>query len=383
MKKFFFILILISLSFLSVFNPFTSNQTQAADIPSQIFNLKIEGDPSNVWFEKGKMLYKIMAWSDAVSAFSNIDSSAPQDMLDESLYLRANCLIKTGSFTEAMSSVSKIQGKSKFYVQSLYTKAIISINTGNVKEAADYLEQLLKIIPESKTAKDTQNPDMRDLAQKTHLLLGFILLGQNNPEDAAKHFEIIPENSPLYTQALYGSGWAYANMGRWVRTVIFWEELVTTSPDSPYSREVVPYIGHAYTKLSAYGKALEQNGKALRYYEDLLKKIQSLEKDIQNQDIKGLNHAVDITGNSNLTEKLSLYNGLASIEERLVEPLIGESMRFRKEIIDSVTERLKQDIKELKQGLLEESANASLEMARNLHLEGGGQINNDMIFEAP
>ncbi len=382
MKKFFLLLIPI-LSFLFVFIPLTFNQTQAADIPSQIFNLKIEGEPSNVWFEKGKMLYKIMAWSDAVSAFSNIDSSAPQDMLDESLYLRANCLIKTGSFTEAMSSVSKIQGKSKFYVQSLYTKAIISINTGNVKEAADYLEQLLKIIPESKTAKDTQNPDMRDLAQKTHLLLGFILLGQNNPEDAAKHFEIIPENSPLYTQALYGSGWAYANMGRWVRTVIFWEELVTTSPDSPYSREVVPYIGHAYTKLSAYGKALEQNGKALRYYEDLLKKIQSLEKDIQNQDIKGLNHAVDITGNSNLTEKLSLYNGLASIEERLVEPLIGESMRFRKEIIDSVTERLKQDIKELKQSLLEESANASLEMARNLHLEGGGQINNDMIFEVP
>lgn len=398
-KRFFFLLISVSLSFLSVFNPFTFQQTQAADIPSQILDLKIEGDPSIVWFEKGKMLYRIMAWPDAVSAFSNIGTDTHQDLqnfsdiIDESSYLMANCLIKTGRFAEAMSSVEKIQGRSKFYVQSLYTRTIISLDTGNVKEAYGYLERLLKFIPDSKMAKGTDNPEMRRLAHKTHLLLGFISLSQNNPEDAARHFDLIPEDSPLYARSLFGAGWAYANLGRWVRAVILWEELIYTSPDSRYSREVMPYIGYAYTTLSAYGKALEQNGNALRYYEDLLKKIQTVEKEIPHQDIKWLNHAIESTGDSDLTEKLSLYNGLASVEDDIkgikviissdADTLINDSMNLRKEISDNITEKLKQDINELKQKLLEESARTSLEMARNLYLEGGGRINNDMIFNVP
>lgn len=397
MKRFFFLLIPIFFSFLFVVNPHTSNHASASDIPSHILNLPIEGSPAIVYFEKGKMLYNIMAWSDAVTAFSRMGDDPshdiPLDVIDESRYLLANSLLKTGDFTEAKSLIEKILSKSNFYNKALYTKALISLNTDREKEAAEFLEQLLKNIPDSKTSKVTQNPEIKELREKTHLLLGFIYMNQANHTDAANHFAGIPEDSPLYSKALYGSGWAYANMGRWVRTVIFWEELAYKSPDSPYAREVIPYIGHAYTTLSAYGKALEQNGNAIRYYEGLLKRVQTTENDIPNQDTGRLKRTVEITGNDDLIEKLNLYNGLVSMEETITdiknivssdtEPLISDSITLRKEILNEIKEDAGKDIQSLKLKLLEESAKTSLDMARNLHLEGGGRINNDMIFNLP
>ncbi|MBI5193383.1 MAG: tetratricopeptide repeat protein [Nitrospirae bacterium] len=396
MKRFLFRLIIL-LSFLSVITPHILNHASASDIPSQILNLPVEGSPSMVSFEKGKMLYNIMAWADAVTAFSGMDGSSiqeiPQEIIDESNYLMANSLLKTGKFPEAKNSIEKVQSKSKFYYKALYTKALISINTDKYNEAAESLEQIIKNIPDSKTAKLTENPEVKDLGERTHLLLGFIYMNQANHSEAGRHFALIPEDSPLYSQALYGSGWAYANMGRWVRTVIFWEELAVASPDSPYAREVMPYIGHAYTTLSAYGKALEQNGNAIKFYEDLLKRVQVIENDIPNQDTGRLKHTVEITGNDDLIEKLNLYNGLVSMEETITDikniissdtgPLISDSQTLRKEILDTIKEDAGKDIKALKLKLLEESAKTSLEMARNLHLEGGGRINNEMNFNLP
>lgn len=397
MKRFFFLLIPILLSFLFVVNTLILNQASASDIPSQILNLPVEGSSSIVSFEKGKMLYNIMAWPDAVTAFSAMGGDSPQNIpqgiIDESNYLMANSLLKTGKFTEAKLSIEKILSKSNFYNKALFTKAQISLNTDKDREAAEYLEQIAKNIPDSKAAKLSQDTEIKDLGERTHLLLGFIYMNQANHTEAARHFAMVPDDSHLSSQALYGSGWSYANMGRWVRTVIFWEELASASPDSPYAREVMPYIGHAYTTLSAYGKALEQNGNAIKYYEDLLKRIQTVEKNIQNQDINSLKRAVEIIGNDDLLEKLSLYNGLLSMEEAVrdikniissdIEPLMSDSESLRKEILVTISKQVSMDIKALQQKLSEESAKTSLEIARNLHLEGGGRINSDLIFNLP
>lgn len=398
MKRFFFLLIPIFFALLFIVNPHPLTHASASDIPSQILNLRVEGSPAIVSFEKGKMLYNIMAWSDAITAFSgmagdsaqDIPQDIPQDIIDESNYLMADSLLKTGKFSEARLSIEKVQSKSNLYNKALYTKALISINTAKDNEAIEYLEQILKNIPDSKTAKLTQNPEIKDIVERSHLLLGFIYMNNANHAEAARHFALIPDDSPLYSQALYGSGWAYASMGRWVRTVIFWEELVFATPDSPYARDVIPYIGHAYTTLSAYGKALEQNGNAIKFYEDLLKRIQAVENDMQNKDTGILKRVVEITANDDLIEKLNLYHGLASMEENVTdiknivssgtEPLIIDSITLRQEILDTIKEEAGKDIKSLKLKLLEESAKTSLEMARNLHLEGGGRINNEMIF---
>ena len=126
---------------------------------------------------------------------------------------------------------------------------------------------------------------------------------------------------------------------------------------------------------------------------DLLKKISDIEKEIKQKDMKWIAHGIDITGDQELANEFDLYNGLSSMEEYLagskegvtydVEALINTSRKARKEIVDSMSERLTHDLDNLRHQLLEVSVNTSLEIAKNIRLEGGGQISNDMIFDGP
>ncbi len=354
---------------------------ESIHIPALFLSLPEEGNPSITWFKKGTILYKIKAYEEAALAFSQIGKDAPQDIIEESLYLRSNSLMKTGDYSKAMAALNLIPVKSTFYSYALYTKAMISLNDGQEKEAIEYLEQISKKFP------------AENLALKAHLTLGFIYLESNQSAEAIKHFSMIPSDSPFYMQSLFGSGWAYASMGRWVRTVVFWEELSSLYPDSKYTREVMPYMGHAYTTLSAYGKALEQNGVALRYYNDSRRKLSDIETEIKVKDMKGIARAIDMIGDKKLTNDWELYHGLLSMEESLgkretgkennVEALINASKKRRSKIIEDISESLIQRIEKLKQQLSESSINTTLEIARNLRLEGGGHISNDMIFNEP
>ncbi|OGW43111.1 MAG: hypothetical protein A2132_06455 [Nitrospirae bacterium RBG_16_43_11] len=187
-------------------------------------------------------------------------------------------------------------------------------------------------------------------------------------------------------------------MGRWVRSIVFWEELSSSYPDSHYSREVVPYIGYAYTKLNAYGKAIEQNGSALTYYRNMTAKLSDLKKEVQNisrnkspnNSIDKLARAAGLLEDKELSAGLRLYAGLVSMEEYLgqaspgisyeIESLINTSKKKRADILDDIYEKALADLEHLQEQILESSIDTTLEMVQNLRLEGGGQISNDMIF---
>src|SRR4030067_2076944 len=291
-----FFILIICLFIFPVANVLSGHLAYAepADIPSLILSLRMEGIPSMVWFEKGKGLYKLMAYRESSEAFSRIEkdgekSGVPRDIIEESLYLRANSLMKIGDYSGAAALLNLIPDKGKFYNYGLYTKAMIHLHQGNEKGSIEALGQISSGSP------------AEDLTFKAYLTSGFIFLEKGNPSEAVKHFAVIPATSPFYEQALFGSGWSYARMGRWVRAVVFWEELSSRYPESKYAREVMPYIGHAYTTLSAHGKALEQNGAAVRYYENLLKRVSDIGKEIPSKNMKTITQAVGMVGNKRLS----------------------------------------------------------------------------------
>ena len=383
-----FFILAASLVVSSVMPPLSTHSAYAGpvSIPPLLLSLRMEGIPSILWFEKGKALYNLMAYQEAAEAFSHIEKDgekggSPKEMIEESLYLRANSLMKIGDYPEAAALLNLIPDKSRFYSYALYTTAMIYLYQENEKNAIEVFEQISANFP------------AENITFKAHLTSGFIFLEKDNPAEAVRHFAVIPETSPFYMQALFGSGWAHAKMGRWVRTVVSWEELSSRYPESQYTREVMPYIGHAYAALSAYGKALDQNGIALRYYQDLLKKLSDIGKRIESKEIKAIAEAIDIAGDKKMSDDLELYHGLLSMEEYLsgrkgvgesdIRILITASVESRSNITDRLSERLSRRIDDLRHQLLEASLTASLEMARNLRLEGGGRISNDMIFREP
>ena len=375
------------------------------DVASQFLALQVEGDPYMVWFDKGKILYSQTAYKEAVEAFSKIGKDAPPDVLDESLYLTANSMLETGNYDDAISYVNTISNKSRIYPFVLYTKAMVNLKTGDEKIAIDNLEEVSKYIKSAQAAKVNQNGEQKGqknetehLAHRANLTLGFIYLEKEGYTDAIKYFSAVPKESPFHEKALFGLGWTYARMGRWVRSIVFWEELSSSYPDSHYSREVVPYIGYAYTKLNAYGKAIEQNGSALTYYRNMTAKLSDLKKEVQNisrnkspnNSIDKLARAAGLLEDKELSAGLRLYAGLVSMEEYLgqaspgisyeIESLINTSKKKRADILDDIYEKALADLEHLQEQILESSIDTTLEMVQNLRLEGGGQISNDMIF---
>lgn len=368
-------------------NPLSMHSARAESVNLSPLILSLPLDKASAppigWLEKGKALYKLMAYREAAEAFSRIEresekSGIPKEIIEESLYLRANSLMKIGNYPEAAAEISFISEKSRFYSYALYTKAMINLYQGNEKGAIEIFEQVSRDFP------------AEELAFKAHLTSGFISLEKGNPEDAVRHFSVIPATSPFYEQALFGSGWAYARMGRWVRAVVFWEELSSRYPESKYTIEVMPQIGRAYATLSAYGKALEQNGAALQYYENLQRRLSAIKQGVQSKDMKAMTQAAGLAGDNEMAEDLELYQGLLSLEgyvlgrkdlgEALVIPLITASKKRRDDIADRLAERLSRRMNDLRQQLFEASFNTSLEVARNLRLDGGGHISDDMIF---
>ena len=359
------------------------------DAASQFLALPVEGDPYRVWFDKGKILYSQTAYKEAVEAFSKIGKDAPPEILDESLYLTANSMLETGNYDDAGSYVNTISNKSRIYPFVLYTKAMVNLKTGDEKIAIDNLEEVSKYVKSAQT---------EHLAHRANLTLGFIYLEKEGYTDAIKYFSAVPKESPFHDKALFGLGWTYARMGRWVRSIVFWEELSSSYPDSPYSREVVPYLGYAYTKLNAYGKAIEQNGSSLTYYRNMTAKLSDLKKEVQNisrnksqnQSIDKLARIAALLGDKELSAGLRLYAGLVTMEEYLgqaspgisyeIESLINTSKKKRDDILDDIYKKALAGLEHLQEQILESSIDTTLEMVKNLRLEGGGQISNDMIF---
>lgn len=367
------------------------------DLASQFLSLSVEGDPYRVWFDKGKILYKQMEYKSAVEALSKIDKDAPPEIIEESSYIIANSLMEMDRYSDALSYANVVSNKSRFYPFALYTRAMINLKTGNEKAATDYLEEILKYSKPAQTPKGKQSGEKEGqrseteiLAYRANLTMGFIYLGKDNHPEAIKYFSAIPKENPFHEKALFGLAWTYARMGRWVRSVVFWEELSSTYPDSPYTREAVPYLGFAYTKLNAYGKAIEQNGITLTYYRNMTAKLSDLQKEVQNKNIDKIARTVSILGDKELSAALTLYKGLLSMEAYLAlaspgisyeaEYLINMSKKKREAILDNVYSKVLSNLEQLQQQFLESSIDTTLEMVQNLRLEGGGQISNDMIF---
>lgn len=388
----------ISISILITISLFASlTHAEQDNIATQFLNLSIEGDPFRVWFDKGKILYKQKDYKSAIEAFSKIGNDAPSGITEESSYLLANCLMQTGKYDEALSHAAAVSDRSRFYPFSLYTKAMINLRQGNGKSAHDDFDEIIKykkpvLAQRVKQAgeKAEQIDEVELLIHRANLTLGFISLQKENHTEAIKYYSSIPKKSPFYDDSLFGLGWAYAQAGRWVRSVVFWEELTSVFPESPYSREVIPYLGHAYAELNAYGKAIEENGTALSYYRRMTASAADLRNKIQDKDIDKIEKAVNFLGNEDLSDSLTLYKGLLSMEEYIEQSnsggssesdsLIKMAKKRREAILDDVQSKAASQLDHLQQQFLRSSIYTTLKISQNLRLEGGGQISSDMIF---
>ncbi len=115
-----------------------------------------------------------------------------------------------------------------------------------------------------------------------------------------------------------------------------------------------------------------------------------LRNKIQDKDIDKIEKAVNFLGNEDLSDSLTLYKGLLSMEEYIEQSnsggssesdsLIKMAKKRREAILDDVQSKAASQLDHLQQQFLRSSIYTTLKISQNLRLEGGGQISSDMIF---
>lgn len=368
-------------------------------LSSLFLSLPVQTETAEEWYGRGKLLYEIRAYKEANRAFKKAQDMLVQkkaikdnnEFLNKLIYLRADCLMKEREYEKAINVINHITSEDVFYPFNLYIKAMVNLETGHMDRAIRYLESLSAYYPAK--GKASHSKIIENLSLNAHLRLGYIYLDEGDPGKASLHFSVIPEGKKeLYMKALFGAGWAYAKMERWIRSVIFWEEMAERFPYSRYTREVLPYIGLAYKKLSAYGKALEQNTLSMDYYKNFIERINEIQGGIKNRRLDSLYDGLKLLDEEDLLTKLKIYIALHEIEEYIHEHNINDHdqqillrliKKHREKIINTLFNEVDRKIQKVKGDIIHQSIDTVLDIADNLRLEGGGHIHQDMVFQLP
>ncbi|MBI4714695.1 MAG: tetratricopeptide repeat protein [Nitrospirae bacterium] len=357
------------------------------------------------YLEKERILYGQGAYEKAVAAYRLVgddrsSSPLPEPFLIEARYLAANSYLRMGEYARAESLFLRIPDSSGYYLYARYGAALTALYLYQGDRAVDHLTKV------AEEGGRSGEKSLRALAEKARLTLGFFFLEQGRVPEAVSAFSGIPAESPFHPQALFGIGWTYARMGEWTRALIFWQDLPAKYPEHSSTQEVLLAIGQSYSRLSAYVKAAEAYGEALRIFgvlrDELTRRSVSLKGLSEPSDPSAIERIEAIAEFSgvDLGDRLIRYRGVAGMESYVADLLRGmDEARQREGTKESAEDRFRREryaefrglagevrreiwgdlfqktsagLAKREESLLEESAVATVEIARNLRLAKGG-----------
>lgn len=103
------------------------------------------------------------------------------------------------------------------HVPVLMELARMESESGNAREASEFLKKVLSYEPQNIEAK---------------LNLGKQMFEMGNTDDAIRLNQEILEMQPLHPDALYNLGAIYGNLGDRDQAMLYWNQLISSSPES-------------------------------------------------------------------------------------------------------------------------------------------------------
>jgi tetratricopeptide (TPR) repeat protein len=369
------------------------------------YNLPTGETPAH-FLEKEKILYHQGAYEKTVAAFHQIGEDSrtdllPANLIDEAKYLAANSYLRMGEYTRAEVLFSSISGGGRYDLYSRYGLALSALYRYEGTQVVRHLTEVAEGGDRGKRSKDVE-----ELQWKARATLGFFFLEQGQFPDALKAFFSIPPDNPFYPQALFGIGWAYARQGEWTRALVFWRDLAEKFPNNPYAREILLAIGQSYSRLSAYVKAAEAYGDSLRLFGEMRREVARWSDEMNAlsgfPDATRMKKVEEIAGGVgvDLQDRFIQYRGLVGMEEYVSGIVVGmeEKQRatgekataedlmireryreflkrvqeVRRELWEDILPKITLGLEKRRESLLESSAIATVEIARNLRLANSG-----------
>jgi len=203
---------------------------------------------ARIHFQKGQ-------FDDALRALNRIDGDVPSTIRDDIAFLRANVHLARNEPRPAIDALETLKNSDEYAPFAAYNLGIATLADGRFSDAVEQLDKAGRF--------PTDDPADLAIRDKANLVLGTLLLEQEEHERAQPIFNRVRLDGPFSNQALLNAGWSSMSSENAERAVVPWKILAEREVTDHATQEAMLALPYAYSQLDIHGRAAIHYGYAL------------------------------------------------------------------------------------------------------------------------
>jgi len=232
---------------------------EAGRIFKELLNENVPDDVRNrAWFYLAKVWYQRGYYTDAEQALTSIAGTLTGGLESERQLLHAEVLMGQGRYSDAIAILSAVPKSDRYAPYMHFNLGVALVRENRTDEAMQMLDEVGQMLAPTE--------ELRSLRDKANLALGFALLKDNRPADAALKLQRVRLQGPLSNKALLGAGWADAAQKNYKAALAPWQELRGRNLLDAAVQESYLAVPFAYAQLAATRQAAEQYENAIALF---------------------------------------------------------------------------------------------------------------------
>jgi hypothetical protein len=237
---------------------------------AEIFERLLAGDTApqirdRTWFFLAKIWYQRGYLDKSLQALDNIGSGLADALDAERRMLKAQILIDSGRYDEAIGHLAGWEGRSEWANYATFNLGVAMVRSGRVKDAAAVLDSVGTLRP--------YNEELGALRDKANLALGYAYLQDGQPLAAKPLLQRVRLNGPFSNKALLGVGWADAENADYQSALVPWMELGGRDLLDSAVQESMLAIPYAMARLDSIGQAADHYVAAIETFHEETRRI--------------------------------------------------------------------------------------------------------------
>ncbi|MDW7710660.1 MAG: hypothetical protein SCH98_09300 [Deferrisomatales bacterium] len=183
----------------------------------------------------------------ALAALERIQGPVPTEIRDDLPFLRAQALMASGRFEEAIPILQQLHAARRLEGFTGYNLGVALLSNGQERQGRQVLYQTGQL--------RSDDPVILAIRDKANMVLGEKLLDEADFAAAKEVLDRVRLDGPFSNRALLGSGWADASAGRFERALVPWNVLFEREVTDGAVQEALLAVPYAYGKLGVYGRS--------------------------------------------------------------------------------------------------------------------------------
>lgn len=272
-------------------------------------------------FYLGKSYYYQSQYDEALKQFSRVNEPVSAEVRAELQHLKSLIMMKQGNYKQAAQYLRKNwwQAPENWDLYARLNLGVALIHSDDQAQGFELLKQLGE--------KRFSDEEAQGLVDKANQALGYVLLNQDEPEQARRHLEKVRLQGPYSNLALLGAGWASARLEQFRQAIIPWSELQKKDIRDIPVQESMLTLPYALERMGNIKQSVKYYQRAVKIYETemlaLAKSMQSVESNDLQQELMKL----DVTSEKAWFK--SVDNAGKGIALRYMKQMIDDEDFFR------------------------------------------------------